>query len=629
MAKAPRTAACYGRYSSDNQKATSIEDQIRACRRFAKARADIVILPDHIYEDRAQSGARRDRQGLTALMDAAQNRLFDLVLVDDLSRLSRDLAFMLDLVRQFRFLDVGIISVADGIDTLDPANILLMHIKGVFSEHQLRDLQEKTLRGQRGRKENGYFVGEATFGYSSEPAGPVSKDKRGKLRPAGYLMRINPVEAAVVRRIFQDFANGLAATCIVRDLNDEGVAGSVRSRGGWSVSTVTRILDRTKYIGIWPWNKTRNLRDGEGRCHRVPKKESEWVIHEDEALRIVDQKLWDAVRRRREEVRSTWPGGPRRRGFSSDQRARVDPFPPHLLSSAMVCACCDSKVGLVSGKGSGYYGCFAAYRHACSNRVLVPRRLAEDIILRSVCKRLLDPKPLLHVLRRVEEEAQRLYPEIPAALRLKTDDLKAKRKSQANYVVFVAQGQGTKAVADALAELEPQIELLERQVAGLQRASKKVIRAPSQRWLRARLSSLRSVLELRTHKSAALLRRLLGPIRLEPVKPAVGRPYYVARTALDVLVLLDDPESEDSSDSGAKSLRWWTRHDSIRTRARVGREFVLRRVEATPMYRRIAPHAAWLRDLGYPDSLIAQCIGVTDKTVAKALRWFAGCSSPA
>ena len=53
------------------------------------------------------------------------------------------------------------------------------------------------------------------------------------------------------------------------------------------------------------------------------------------------------------------------------------------------------------------------------------------------------------------------------------------------------------------------------------------------------------------------------------------------------------------------------------------------------MYRRIAPRAAWLRDLGYPatltatDNLIAQCVGVTDKTVAKALRWFAGRSSAA
>ena len=73
-----------------------------------------------------------------------QNRVFDLVLVDDLSRLSRDLAFMLDLVRQFRFLDVGIVSVADGIDTLDDQTIFQMQIKGVFAEYQLRDLQQKT-----------------------------------------------------------------------------------------------------------------------------------------------------------------------------------------------------------------------------------------------------------------------------------------------------------------------------------------------------------------------------------------------------------------------------------------------------------------------------------------------------
>ena len=55
------------------------------------------------------------------------------------------------------------------------------------------------------------------------------------------------------------------------------------------------MLDNTKYIGTWVWNKTRNLRDGEGRRHRVAKPESEWVVTEDPALRIVDQKLWDAV----------------------------------------------------------------------------------------------------------------------------------------------------------------------------------------------------------------------------------------------------------------------------------------------------------------------------------------------
>ena len=55
VANAPRNAGVYARYSSDNQKATSIDDQVLACFRFAKNRGDIVVLRDHIYEDRARS----------------------------------------------------------------------------------------------------------------------------------------------------------------------------------------------------------------------------------------------------------------------------------------------------------------------------------------------------------------------------------------------------------------------------------------------------------------------------------------------------------------------------------------------------------------------------------------------
>ncbi len=151
----------------------------------------------------------------------------------------------------------------------------------------------------------------------------------------------------------------------------------------------------------------------------------------------------------------------------------------------------------------------------------------------------------------------------PAALRLKTTELKALKRRQANLVAFVADGEGTKAVGEALAELEPQLKRLERQVASLRRACGKVIRTPSLAWIRERVTRLRSILELRTSKPAALLRRLLCPIRLEPVIPSTGRPYYLARTALDMLVLLDDPESDDDgSDSGAKSLRWWRRRES-------------------------------------------------------------------
>ena len=49
-------AAIYARFSSENQREQSIEDQIRVCREFAK-RDGITILESHIYFDEAQSGS--------------------------------------------------------------------------------------------------------------------------------------------------------------------------------------------------------------------------------------------------------------------------------------------------------------------------------------------------------------------------------------------------------------------------------------------------------------------------------------------------------------------------------------------------------------------------------------------
>ncbi len=143
---ADRTAAVYARYSSENQSATSIDDQVSSCRRYAE-RNGLHVPAAHIYTDSAVSGARRNRQGWSALRSAAERRLFEVVLVDDLSRVSRDLAFLLGDVARLRYLDVEIVSVADGINTLDAEQLMGLQVRGVFNEHLLRDLRKKTHRG--------------------------------------------------------------------------------------------------------------------------------------------------------------------------------------------------------------------------------------------------------------------------------------------------------------------------------------------------------------------------------------------------------------------------------------------------------------------------------------------------
>lgn len=180
-------AAVYARYSSENQRPESIDDQVAACRRLASQRG-FRVLEDHVYADQAQSGARTDRLGLSALMSAAQNKQFDVVLVDDLSRLARDNYLMLSVIAELHFEGVRVVSVADGLDSNDEEATLGIQIRGIFNELQLRDLKKKTLRGQLGQKQRGFSVGERTYGYRSVPFGTIRMDKKGRPRPDGYKM---------------------------------------------------------------------------------------------------------------------------------------------------------------------------------------------------------------------------------------------------------------------------------------------------------------------------------------------------------------------------------------------------------------------------------------------------------
>src|SRR3972149_1254715 len=74
-------------------------DPAVACRRLAAERG-FTVLENHIYADQAKSGARRDRLGLSALLASGRNAQFDVLLVDDLSRIARDNSLMLPVLAE-------------------------------------------------------------------------------------------------------------------------------------------------------------------------------------------------------------------------------------------------------------------------------------------------------------------------------------------------------------------------------------------------------------------------------------------------------------------------------------------------------------------------------------------------
>jgi site-specific DNA recombinase len=270
----------------------------------------------------------------------------------------------------------------------------------------------------------------------------------------------------------------------------------------------------------------------------------------------VPQDVWEHVRARWVEIDGTWPVSRKARGFEKQQRSYVETHPPHLFSGMLRCGSCGAAMGQVSGKGGGYYGCLGGAKRACANRLLVPRKLVEGRVIMALREKIADPQALAAVVTRVEENVQQLLAHVPQQIKEKRLALANEERRVANFVEFVAEGKGTRALATALDEAERRVETLRTELDLLISTASTMFHAPPIEWIAERVRSLDATLAKDTTRSALVLREALGTITLRPLTPEVGRPYYQAETSLQVLNLLQDPED------GSNSLRKWRRGES-------------------------------------------------------------------
>jgi site-specific DNA recombinase len=140
--------AVYARYSSDRQSPTSITDQIRKCREYA-VHEGWQVLEEHVYTDEAISGTSLEREGVKKLLAAAMSkgRPFDIILIDDSSRLARSLADTLNLYEQLSFAGIRIIAVSQGVDTQSPQAEILVGVHGLIDAVYTKELAQKHTEG--------------------------------------------------------------------------------------------------------------------------------------------------------------------------------------------------------------------------------------------------------------------------------------------------------------------------------------------------------------------------------------------------------------------------------------------------------------------------------------------------
>lgn len=201
--------------------------QMETIQRYAKAN-HIEIARE--FRDNGVSGVTDafDREGLTDLFVALKANGIRLVIVENATRIARDLMVSEIILAEFRKLEVKVVSADGGVDlTLgndDPTGKLVRHILSAVSEWEKCLIVQK-LRASRLRLRR---AGQRCEGR----------------KPYG----VNPQEREVIQRIRQMRQDGLSFTKIAKSLNEAGIAPRKATRAGqsakWHPPMIQRILAR-------------------------------------------------------------------------------------------------------------------------------------------------------------------------------------------------------------------------------------------------------------------------------------------------------------------------------------------------------------------------------------------------
>src|SRR5215831_16577882 len=112
------------------------------------------------------------------MLEAAEARQVEVVLVQKLDRFARNLLVLLTSLNRLGRADVSFVSVTEQIDYSTPQGRLFLIMLGALAEWYSNNLSEETGKGKRERARQGLHNGLVPFGTVAGPAGVAVGDAR-------------------------------------------------------------------------------------------------------------------------------------------------------------------------------------------------------------------------------------------------------------------------------------------------------------------------------------------------------------------------------------------------------------------------------------------------------------------
>jgi len=249
------------------------------------------------------------------------------------------------------------------------------------------------------------------------------KDKQGTLISGGR-RTINPDQAKIVKRIFQEVASGKSRNQIISDLNAEGIPTFAGAK--WVNITVTRMIRNETYKGETIFRKTKRVSSS-----RIEKNSSDQhIVMKDFSPAIVSPEIWE------------------RANVTLNKRKVIRTKRNFLLSGFLECDNCGKNMtGHSQQKGRFlYYRCpdnskALGSEGRCNTTSIKANRIDPHIqnLLFDLCQ---SPENIMTAL---SENQKALLPEIIEKIKKLEKALSKKEKERFNIQAMVIKGHMTQA----------------------------------------------------------------------------------------------------------------------------------------------------------------------------------------
>lgn len=362
-----KRAIAYARFSSNNQREESIDAQLRAIREYCQKNEIHLVA---VFTDEAVSGKSDNRDDFQKMVKGVIKGHYDVdaILVHKFNRFARNKYDSALYKKRLKEVGVRVVSVTQNIEDT-PEGAMMESFLEAMDEYYSANLAMEVRKGLRENALKGKHAGgQVLFGLS--------------LDDEGYYIPNN--NAAIVRRIFEEYAAGIPKTEICERLNREGYRNQRGKR--FNTRTLSDLLKNEKYIGnyVYTIDRTETIRlDG--------------VIKDP----VIDRKLW-------EKVQKLCTDGAIK-GRVRKQKKQ------YFLTGKAYCECCGSPISGAGSKRSRngnlnyYYKCVGKVKHknGCDNPS-INKEWFEPRVLQSVINSVMTDERIKHISKMAFDELENL-----------------------------------------------------------------------------------------------------------------------------------------------------------------------------------------------------------------------------